>query len=80
MVMGPIKHNQPGLPPALNLENMHQSNKAFTSEIGPDGNPNQQFYSTRLAMYQDPVPHRHKESSGQKNAPMYSVWVKKDGQ
>lgn len=80
MIMGPIEHNQPGLPPALNLENLHQSHKVFPLEIGPDGNPIQQFYNTRLIMYQDPVPHRHKESSGHKNVPVYSVWVKKNGQ
>ena len=29
MSIGPIDHGQPGLPPALNLENLHQGNKEF---------------------------------------------------
>jgi hypothetical protein len=37
MSMGPIKHGQPGLPDAQNLENLHQANKVFMSEVNPDG-------------------------------------------
>jgi hypothetical protein len=80
MSMGPINHSQPSLPPAMNLENMHQGNKCFPNEVNPDGQPNQQYYASRLAMYQDEIPHRHKESSDHKNAPIYSVWVTKCGQ
>jgi hypothetical protein len=79
MSMGPVHHPQPGLPPALNLEDLHQSQKCFPSEVDSRGNPKPEFYQTRLAMYQDPIPHRHKEASGHKNAPLYSVWVAKDG-
>jgi len=80
MMMGPINHNQPKLPPAKNLENLHQSNKVFPSEVDSHGNPKPEFYQTQLAMYQDPVPHRHKETSGHENVPVYSVWRTKDGQ
>lgn len=80
MSLGPINHKQPGIPPAKNLENMHQSNKVFQNEIGIDGKPNEQFYQTRLNMYLDSIPHRHKESSGHKNVPLYSVWVNKNGE
>ena len=31
-IMGPIDHGQPSLPPAQNLENLHQGNKVFPSE------------------------------------------------
>lgn len=80
MSMGPIEHKQPGLPLALNLENLHQSNKVFPDEVDADGQPTAQFYETQLAMYQDPVPHRHKETSHRQNKPLYSVWVTNDGQ
>jgi hypothetical protein len=78
--MGPIVHCQPNLPPAKNLENLHQSNKTFPSEVNAQGQPTEAFYATRLAMYLDPIPHRHKETSGKKNVPLYSVWVMPDGQ
>src|SRR3972149_3214401 len=81
--MGPIDHGQPNLPPAKNLENYHQSAKTFPSEVDKDGNPTKKFYETRLKMYQDNEPHRHKEeakSAGKnKNIPLYSIWVRKDG-
>jgi len=80
MKMGSIDHGQPNLPPAMNLENMHQGNKVFPSEVGDDGQPTAQFYENRLVMYRDPIPHRHKDSSGHKNIPVYSVWVTQQGQ
>ena len=79
MSMGPIEHHQPGLPPARNLEDLHQSNKAFPSEVDALGQPTPAFYQTQLAMYQDPIPHRHKEASLKKNVPLYSVWKTKEG-
>lgn len=79
MKMGPVDHGQPNLPPALNLENLHQGNKCFSEDVGSDGQPNHKFYEMRLSMYQDPIPHRHKDSSGHKNSPLYSVWVAIDG-
>lgn len=78
-VMGPVLHSQPGLPPAKNLENLHQSQKLFDSELDGKGNPKSVFYSTRLAMYNDPEPHRHKEASKGKNQCRYSIWVDKSG-
>lgn len=75
MAMGPINHLQPDLPPAKNLENFFQSNKAFPSEVDIHGNPKPEFYQTQIDMYLDPVPHRHKEASGHENIPVYSVWV-----
>jgi hypothetical protein len=85
--IGPIDHGQPNLPIALNLENLHQSNKCFPSEIGENGNPTLEFYETQKKMYNDSIPHRHKEqalsknnlSGGNKNIPVYSVWILPDG-
>lgn len=81
--MGPINHKQEGLPPAKNLENMWQGSKCFPREVGADGFPSQEFYDTRLSMYNDPIPHRHKifidGSIAKGNIPMYSVWVDKEG-
>lgn len=81
--IGPVDHKQPGLPIALNLENFHQGNKVFRDEIDQNGNPTKDFYDTRIAMYQDPIPHRHKDnaktSSGNKNIPIFSVWITPDG-
>jgi hypothetical protein len=76
--MGPIDHGQPGLPIAKNLENMWQGSKCFPHETGKDGNPNKEFYTTRLTMYNDPEPHRHKKfldgSHAKGNIPNYTVW------
>lgn len=80
MSLGPIEHGQPELPPALNLENLFQSNKCFMSELGADGKPSKVFYDTRLAMYLDPEPHRHKVMpDGKPNQVAFSVWIDKDG-
>jgi hypothetical protein len=78
--MGPIDHGQVDLPVSKNMENFHQGNKVFESEVGADGEPKKEFFDTQIEMYNDPVPHRHKKTSGNKNAPVYSVWVDKSGQ
>jgi hypothetical protein len=77
--MGPVNHCQPGLPPAMNLENLFQGSKCYPSECDETGNPNQKFYETQKAMFTDPIPHRHKDASGHKNVPVYSVWITKEG-
>lgn len=74
--IGPIYHNQPNLPPALNLENFHQSNKLFPNEVLPDGSISQQFFTTQLKFYTDPEPHRHKQKGV---IPVCSIWISKDG-
>lgn len=82
--MGPIEHNQRNLPVALNLENFHQGNKVFASELDENGQIKSEFFETQKRMYQDPVPHRHKkEAKGkgqQKNVPVFSVWTDENGQ
>lgn len=77
--IGPIEHGQPGLPKALNLENFHQGNKVFPDEVNENGEPLLEFYKVQKKMYNDPEPHRHKQSSGGKNVPLFSVWRDKDG-
>jgi hypothetical protein len=81
--IGPIYHGQPGIAPALNLENLHQANKCFKEEIDSDGNPRPDFYRRQTEMYTDPTPWRHKfkkypeltAPAMNKNIPVYSVWI-----
>ena len=93
--IGPVAHGQPGLPDSLNLENFHQGNKVFPSEVESDPatgdgkrKPTAAFYELREKMYLDPKPHRHKQAATSiggkagdknKNIPLFSVWVDKDG-
>jgi hypothetical protein len=77
MALGPVRHGQPGLPDALNLENFHQANKIFRSEVDANGCPTREFFTTQVSMYQDPVPHRHKNTTDK--TPICSIWVTKDG-
>lgn len=77
--IGPVHHNQPGLPVALNLENFHQGNKVFPSEVDENGEIKSEFFKTQKEMYEDAVPHRHKEAASGKNVPLYSLWKDKDG-
>ncbi len=71
MSLGPVDHGQPGLPVAQNLENFHQGNKFYPGEDA------QTFQISRLAFYNDVIPHRHKFTSTDK--PLHSVWVDKQG-
>ncbi len=78
--MGPVIHNQPGLPIAFNLENFHQGNKVFPSEVDDGGDPTLEFRTTQAAMYANPTPIRHKPQAKGQNVPLYSVWKDKNGQ
>jgi len=83
MRLGPVNHKQPGLPPALNIENYHQFNKVFPNEVDEKTNdPLPVFYTRQRAAYLDPVPHRHKFPLSEMkklgkgknaNVPLYSV-------
>jgi len=77
MSMGPIKHSQNDVPEAKNLENFHQFSKCFESEIDKNGNPNSLFFENREKGFLDPIPHRHKENSGNKNVPLFFFWNEK---
>lgn len=73
MNIGPILHGQPGLPPAMTLENLHQGNKVFPHEVGPDGKPTAAFFELQESMYKSTTGMRHKPGTkGVK--PAYSVW------
>lgn len=79
MRLGPVEHPQPGLPRSENLENFHQGNKCFPSELDSEGEPSQVFYSNQKEMYQSKVPQRHKKEAKyhrgkNKNIPAYAVW------
>ena len=75
--IGPIYHGQPDLPPAKNLENFHQGNKVFLSEVDKDKNPTKKFYECQIEFYNDVDAHRHKFTS--KDKPLYSLWRRKNG-
>lgn len=76
--IGPIHHPQPGLPVAQNLENFHQGNKVFPAEVDEKGEVMDVFFKTQAEMYNDKVPHRHKEVSGGANIPLFSLWKDKE--
>ena len=84
--IGPVLHGQPGLPPAMNLENLHQGSKVFPQELDSLGNPTDLFRTRRLEMYNDKIPWRHKfqkyadlvPPGKNKNIPLFSVWVYPD--
>jgi hypothetical protein len=76
--MGPIKHNQSGLPEAKSLENMFQYNKCFSNEVDELGNIKQEFFNTQIKGYLDETPHRHKPNASG-NVPLFSVWKDKKG-
>lgn len=84
MRLGPVIHNQPGLPDAKNIENFHQGNKCFPSEVDKKGDPKPEFYKTQIKIYEDYIPHRHKEAAKgikkKKNIPLFSIWKKKTGE
>ena len=77
--IGSIIHGQPDLPICLNLENFHQGNKVFESEIDANGFIKKEFYSTQINMYNDTEPHRHKTICNKKNATVFSIWKDKKG-
>lgn len=92
--LGPVRHGQPGLPDATCIENFHQANKVFPSELDINtGKPLPVFYERQLAMYRDTKAHRHKLSDDKKehmrlagipeggngNHCAYSVFVDPDG-
>lgn len=90
MQLGPVHHQQPGLPPAKSIENYHQFNKCFSNEQTETGEIMDVFYTKRAAAYNDPVPHRHKYPSkvlkkmnkdfvNGVNTPMFSVHLDADG-
>lgn len=77
MVMGPIEHSQPGLPPAKNLENFWQSSKVFADEYDEKTDTvRKSFFTTQRKLFLDDIPHRHKRK-GEK--PLFWLWKREDG-
>jgi hypothetical protein len=93
MLLGPVDHQQPDLPPSKNLENFHQGNKVYPEEVDEEGDPTPEFFEAQMEMYQDSTPHRHRSRAGPKasahrsrsrpgpkaKAPSYSAWIRSDG-
>lgn len=84
MSLGPVIHNQPGLPPSRNLENFHQGSKVFQSELLPDGTIDPKFYENQRKTFEDEIPHRHKQNipkefKGNRNKCHGWVWKRSDG-
>ena len=93
MRLGPVKHRQPGLPEAENIENYHQFNKVWPCETDEEGNPTKEFRKRRKSGYEDPEPRRHKfdaattkklreEANGEnkKPQPSYCLHLDLDGE
>ena len=80
MALGPVRHRQPSLPNARNIENYWQFNKVFPNELSnelcdcalaahqPHFKPAAEFYSRQATAYLDAVPHRHKFSTAKLKA------------
>lgn len=79
MCIGPIRHGQPGLPDSKNLENFHQFNKVFASELDDQGKILPSFYSLQKEMYLSDRPQRHKPQKEGKKVPEFSLWIRPDG-
>lgn len=86
MRLGPFYHGQPGLLPAANLENFHQFNKVFPSEVNEKGELLQVWRERQKYGYADEIAHRHKlGSSKQEHIEkaggncLYSIFVHPDG-
>jgi hypothetical protein len=81
MNLGPVIHNQPGLPPSLNLENYHQHNKCLPRETTTDVDGKiailPEFFATQLNAYNNPIPNRHK-IKGEK--PLFSLHLTTNGE
>lgn len=85
--MGPVNHQEKGLPIAQNIENWHQFAKVFPWEVDEKQNPLPEFYALLKAKYSDPIPYRHKfdlaflQAQGLKNVniPLYSLRTMPDG-
>jgi hypothetical protein len=82
--LGPVHHNQPGLPDSKTIENFHQFNKVFAQEIGPDGKPLPVFFERQREAYEDPIGRRHKFEKkdlpkDNPNIPKFSIFIWPDG-
>lgn len=82
--LGPVYHDQLGVPISRSIENCHQANRVYPGEVDEKGEPTEEWSATRYKMYNDLRPHRHKVSvahpaKGQVVAPLYYVWVQPDG-
>ena len=92
--LGPVFHGQPGLPdPATCVENLHQANKVFPTEVDAEGRPLPRFFARQRELYEDQEAWRHKlgrtKEEHMRNAGippgnnanhcLYSVWVQPDG-
>ena len=83
--LGPINHNMPGLPIALNLENYHQFAKFWKFELDENNQIIEKFKQERIEAYQDsPKRHKYNKSKLLKynnnvNIPEFSVYYDKDG-
>jgi len=73
--LGPVHHNQPHLPPAVNLENWFHANKVYVFEIDESGLPLPSFYELQRQMYLCTTPLTPKSSS----EVLFHVWVNPNG-
>jgi len=82
--LGPVFHNQPGLPVSRSIENCCNANCVYPKEADGTGEPLETWHQTRLKMYNDIRPNRLKAKlkrtdAGKPTMPLYSVWVQPNG-
>jgi len=83
--LGPVEHNMPGLPVAINIENFHQYAKFWSFELDDNDMPTKEALCYRIKGYKSNIPERHKHSKevlvkyGNINVPKYSLYYRSDG-
>jgi len=79
MRMGPVVHFAPDVGPATSLENFWQGSKQYVCESLPNGDPSEEYFETRNAMFNDSKPQRHKKVRDFSSGVKHSVWFDETG-
>jgi len=93
MCLGPVEHNEPGVPVSKTIENYHQFSKVFVCEVDQETRaPLESWFKLRDEAFADPTPRRHKYPLNElykmmkaigaptRNIPLYALHVAPDGE
>ena len=78
MSLGPVVHNQPGIPIAQTIEGFHQFSKCFSSEIDIFQNPLPIFFEEQKKAFVSHLPPVRHKPTATGNIPIFFVWVDKN--
>lgn len=78
-MLGPVEHDQPGLPPCKTLENFHQFNKVYNFELNDEGEPSDVFFKKQLEAYNSSKGNRHKYGWKKRHQVAYSYYILESG-